>query len=97
MDDRLSVADNFKLKGIIEREKGNLVLAETHFLTSLRINEELENKLNYAETALELGILYKMMNKNSEAVHYLNASLNYYKSINHKEQISHIKSLLQEI
>ena len=97
LDDRLSVADNFKLKGIIEREKENLVLSETHFLTSLRINEELENKLNYAETALELGILYKTMNKNSEAVHYLNVSLNYYKSIKHTEQISRIKSLLQEI
>jgi tetratricopeptide (TPR) repeat protein len=96
LDDRLSVADNFKLKGIIEREKGNLVLAETHFLTSIRINEELENKLNHAETSLELGILYKKMNRNAEAVHYLNSSLNYYKSIKHSEQISRIKDLLKD-
>jgi tetratricopeptide (TPR) repeat protein len=95
LDDRLSVADNFKLKGIIEREGGNLLLAETHFLTSLRINEELENILNHAETSLELGILYKKMNKNEEAVKYLNSSLNYYKSIKHTAQINYIKNLIR--
>lgn len=95
LDDRLSVADNFKLKGIIEREKGNLLLSETHFLTSLRINEELGNILNHAETSLEIGILYKKMNRHEEALKYLNSSLDYYKSIKHSEQAAYIKNIIR--
>ena len=75
----------------------NLVLAETHFQTSLRINEELKNDLNYAETALEIGILYKKMKKNDQAIRYLNLSLNYYKSIKHTELIDRIKNLLLDL
>lgn len=97
LNDRLSVADNFKLKGIIEREKGNFKLAETHLLTSLRINEELSNRLNYAETAVELGILYTNKKMIIQARKYLEAALNYYKQINHKDRMKYIRELLASL
>jgi len=97
LNDRLSVADNFKLKGIIEREKGNFKLAETHLLTSLRINEKLSNRLNYAETAVELGILYRNKKMNVQAGEYLKTALNYYKQINHKDRIKYIREILTSL
>jgi tetratricopeptide (TPR) repeat protein len=56
LNDRLSVADVYKLKGVIQKNLNNYPAAENYFLTSLRINKELSNKYNYAETSFELGI-----------------------------------------
>ena len=61
INDRLSIADIFKIKGIIESNLNNYEIAENHLNTSLRINVELENMLNQAETLFEFGLLYKKM------------------------------------
>ena len=93
----LSVADNLKLKGIIDRESNNFSQAEIYFQTSLRINDELENKLNHAETSVELGVLYKQMGKVETALISFNSALNYYKSIKHNEEIERIQKFLQDL
>src|SRR4030065_2292175 len=59
LNDKLSVADIYRIKGVIQKKMNNFTAAENCFLTSLRINKEVSNKYNYAETAFELGLLYK--------------------------------------
>ena len=92
INDRLSIADIYKIKGIIERYSGNYNLAENHFQTSIRINTELENSLNLAETNHEIGLLYKNMRKPKEARKHLNSALAKFKQLNMNEMVKKVKS-----
>ena len=91
--DRLSGADVYKVKGIIFREKKKYDKAEFFFNTSLRLNIEMGNKLNEAETNVEMGILFKKTGKTKESNKKLNQALEYYKSINAKTKISEVAEL----
>jgi len=51
----------YKIKDIIHRDTKDYELAENYLCTSLRINKELNNEMNKAETEFELGLLYKYM------------------------------------
>ena len=44
LDDKLTIAEVYKIKGIIQRNKNNLAAAENYMLTSLRLNNETGNK-----------------------------------------------------
>ena len=94
LNDRLSIADIYKLKGIIERKLQNYRSAENYLLSSLRINEELENVLNQAETSLELGILYSELDKKEEAIDYFKFSLSYYKKQRAPLMVKKIQELI---
>jgi tetratricopeptide (TPR) repeat protein len=97
LNDRLSIADIYKLKGIIERRLQNYRGAENYLLSSLRINEELENVLNQAETSLELGILYSEINKKEESLEYLKFSLSYYKKQKAPSMVKKIQELMLKL
>ena len=76
--DRLSVADIYKVKGIIERELGEFKKSENFLKTSLMMNIELGNKLNEAETSVELGRLYeKLKDKKKSSECFMNAIFYY--------------------
>jgi len=51
------------------------------------------NKLNEAETNVEMGILFKKTGKTKESNKKLNQALEYYKSINAKTKISEVAEL----
>jgi tetratricopeptide (TPR) repeat protein len=97
LNDRLSIADIYKVKGIIERHRGNLKLAENYLLTSLRINQELSNALNRAETLSELGFLYVNMGQNNKALENFLPALDYFQSINLSGMINKLKDAIQQI
>ena len=94
INDKLTVADSYKIKGIIHRNKNNYESAENYLLTSMRINDELGNKLNQAESAYELGILYKEVRKNEESKKYFHEALTYFKKINAFREVKEIKNYL---
>jgi len=94
LNDRLAVADIYKVKGIIERHLGNYKVAETNLLTSLRINESFNNQLNVAETAFELGLLYEKMNDSQQKNSYLEKSKEYYKKIESLVNVERIDAML---
>ncbi|HKI77367.1 MAG TPA: tetratricopeptide repeat protein [Ignavibacteriaceae bacterium] len=94
LNDRLSIADIYKIKGIIERKTKNYKGAENYLLSSLRINEELENILNQAETAFELGLLYFELNRKDEAAKNLKFSLDFYKKQKSSSMVNKIQDLL---
>jgi tetratricopeptide (TPR) repeat protein len=97
LNDRLTIADVYKVKGMIERELNNFDTSENMLQTSLRLNNEIGNKYNYSETAFEIGLLYKEWQKNDLAVKYLKESLEYYNSISAERQIHKIELLLDSI
>ena len=92
--DMLSVADIYKIQGIIQRELHNYDNAATFLLTSLRLNIELKNQLNKAETEVELGKLFKLIGKDVESKDYFRRSIRYYKRIGDNEEILRIKEML---
>jgi tetratricopeptide (TPR) repeat protein len=95
VDDKLTIADIYRIIGILEREMKHYDDAESYFHVSLRLNKELSNKLNYAESAFELGNLYKEINNNKDKSEWLNRALGYYTEINAEGKILEIKELLK--
>ncbi len=66
--DRLSLADAYKVKGMIHRKMKRFESAESYLQTSLRINLELNNLLNVSETQFEIGMLAINRKKKQEAI-----------------------------
>lgn len=93
-NDKLSVAEIYKVEGVIKRVQKNYTLAENYLNTSLRINKEYKNLLNRAETSLEMGILYKEWNKSEKAKENFNNALRYFKKIKAVHEIENIEQQL---
>jgi tetratricopeptide (TPR) repeat protein len=93
-NDKLSVAEIYKVEGMIKRVQKNYSVAENYLHTSLRINKEYKNLLNRAETSLELGILYKEWMKPDKANSCFNDALRYFKKIKAVHEIENIEQHL---
>ena len=91
LNDRLSMADIYKIQGIIERNLSNYKFSENYLLTSLRLNQELSNALNKAETLYELGKLYVDTNQKNKAFEVFNSSLEYFRNINSLDMVRKVK------
>ena len=83
-----------KVKGIIEREYSRYKESENLLKTSLMINRELGNKLNEAETSIELGRLFILLDEKTKSKEMFRNALAYYKSQASDEKISEILKLL---
>ena len=94
IDDKLTSADIYKVKGIIEKRMKNFKLAESYLLNSLRINNSLKNENNIAETSLELADLYNEDNSRESKNTYLSAALNFYKQIQASQKVNEIETQL---
>lgn len=94
INDRLTIADIYKVKGIIYKENKKYETAENYLLTSLRINKEIKNELNSAETNYELGLLYEKMEKPTEAKKHFKLAQKFYNELNCKKEIAKIKKHL---
>ncbi len=95
LNDRLTIADVYKIKGIIEKSRKNFSLAENYLQTSLRINTELGNLLNRAETEHELGLLFIELNKKQKADVYFKNAIAAYKEMKAFDQVKKIESYLK--
>jgi tetratricopeptide (TPR) repeat protein len=94
VDDKLTVADIYRVKGIIERHCKNYKLSENYLLDSLRINESLMNRMNLAETSLELAILYEEIENSKNKSLYLGTAQDYFKQIDASPKLKVIDSML---
>jgi len=92
-DDKLTSADSYRVKGIIERSRKNFDAAETYLLTSVRINTNLKNEHNIALTSLELATLYEEKNNSQSKESYLTRALNYFKQINAFKEVKKIEDM----
>jgi len=95
IEDKLTIADVYKVMGILERKLNHYNTSESYFQISLRLNKELGNKLNSAESAYEIALLYDDLNNDEQKTFWLNGSLKYYKNINAAEKINLIEKMLE--
>ena len=94
INDKLSIAEVYKVKGIIQKHLTNFQLSENLLLTSLRINKEHNNRLNEAETYYERGLLYMETGNSVESINNLNSALKYFKKINAHNEIKNLQELI---
>ena len=55
LNDTLSIADIYRVKGIIQSNLNNFELSEEFFENSVRLNDDFESKYSKAESSQELG------------------------------------------
>ncbi len=95
--DRQSIADAYKILGVIQIEHGNFQLAESYFKTAIDLNLEFKNWLNLGETYYELSQLYRKQKQFDKARESLSSSLKYLKKIKIKSYIARIQAELAEL
>jgi tetratricopeptide (TPR) repeat protein len=93
INDQLSQAEFYRINGAIQALKKNYKLAEDNLKISLRINNEINSHLNYAETAIELGKLYIELNDSKNAEHYLDSARLFYEKNNIQRELNIIESI----
>ena len=96
-NDKLSVADVYKIKGVIQRERNNFAEAENFLKTSLRINKEYGNKFNEAETYLELASLYKKIGNPGKSNLMFTEALKYFRSLKAEVKVKAIKEQISTL
>ncbi len=93
-NDKLTIADIYKLKGVIHRQNKSFMVSEKYLMISLRLNKEYKNDLNYAETSLELGKLLKEKGDLKNSRLHLENALEYFTKIQAKEEVKKVEKLL---
>ena len=96
IEDKLTIADVYRIMGIVEKKLNRYDTAEGYFQTSIRLNNELDNKLNSAETSLELGLLFLETGQESEKNHWLQKSLQYYSGVGAVDKVKMIGKFLSQ-
>lgn len=94
IDDKLSIADIYRTKSLIERKIRNFRQAENYLQSSLRLNSNSGNNLNSAEAKMELGELYGEMEMKEDREKMLNESLKQYNELNIIDCARRVESLL---
>jgi tetratricopeptide (TPR) repeat protein len=90
INDTLSIADIYKIKGMVQTEMNNFQLSEEFFENSLRLNKDLESKFNEAESSVELGNLLQKNEREEEAKPYLDSAVSYFKEIKDDNTIDNL-------
>lgn len=85
LNDALSIADIYRLKGIVQKNMKNFELSEELFENSIRLNKDVENKLNEAESSIQLGKLLEKNNRIEDAKPYMEVATNFFNKLNHKK------------
>ena len=96
-NDRLSIADSYKVKGMIHREMKKYNFASSYFQTSLRMNIELKNQLNTGETYYEIGILETMKKQPAEARKAFEGAVECFKAVGARKDVERAEGMLQSL
>lgn len=90
INDTLSIADVYKIKGMIQGNLQNYELSAEMFENSLRLNEDFENKMNIAESSLELSNIYFKTERKDEAEELKKSAIGYYNLVKAKSYIDEL-------
>ncbi len=96
-NDRLSIADSYKVKGMIHREMKKYNFASSYFQTSLRMNMELKNQLNTGETYYELGVLETVKKQPAEAKKAFDRAVECFKAVGARKEVERTERMLQSL
>ncbi len=95
--DRLSVADSYKIKGMIHREMKKFNFAESYLQTSLRMNLELRNHLNAGETCFEIGLLEQQRGNTPQATAAFEQAHKHFTEIGARGEAGRVEVALHEL
>lgn len=95
--DRLSIADSYKVKGMIHREMKKYSFASSYFQTSLRLNMELKSQLNTGETYYEIGVLEVMKKQPAEAKKAFEHAVECFKAVGARKDVERTERMLQSL
>lgn len=90
--DRLSMAEAYKIYGMINRQQRHYDIAFSFFENSMRINSEYDNLLNLGETYVELAETQRQDGDFFKAEESLKAAIECFKKIKAVTRIKHLKS-----
>ncbi len=95
LGDRLSVAEVYKVFGIINRENRRYDTALSYLKNSKRINEEYDNPLNLGETMVEIAKLYGVKGgETDKARESAESAIACFKKINADVKVTEAKEML---
>ena len=97
LDDKLTIADIYKVRGIIAKNLNDTKTAESYLMISLRINTSKRNSLNIAESSFELASLFKQEGKIELSKQYYLQALDYYKKCNAPDKIITIEECIKDL
>jgi len=95
--DRLSIAEAYKILGMINHKSKRFDIALSYLENSKRINEELSSFFNLAETLIETSVLYKEMGEPEKAEKYLQRAVGYFEKIGAQTRAKDAKILLNNL
>jgi len=95
--DRLSIAEAYKILGMINRKSKRFDIALSYLENSKRINEELNHTLNLAETLMEISVLFKDMGEPEKAKNYLERAVGCFDKIGAQTRAKEAKKLLNNL
>lgn len=81
INDVLSIADVYKIKGMIQNDLENFELSEELFENSVRLNDDLGSNLNKAESINELSSLYEKADQQEKSEDLKRVANQYFQKI----------------
>ena len=97
MGDRMSIADVYKVFGMINFGSKRYDTAMSYFENSKRINEDYNNSLNLGETLLEMALLQKEMGDINRASENIQVAIKVFKRIEAEVRIENAKEILTSL
>lgn len=97
LNDQITIAEVYRIRGIIYRKKHKYDLAENSLQSALRINKTHDAKLNSAECNYELSQLFRVIQDKEFEKKYLSDALKDFKKLNRQNYIEEIESRLNQL
>jgi tetratricopeptide (TPR) repeat protein len=90
----LSVADTYKVKGVIQREMEHFDAAELYLNTSISLNQRYNNPSNLGEAYVEMGRLRQKNGDNAKAKQAYQKSLKCFQKVGARHAVDEVKAQL---
>lgn len=97
LDHQSGLAETHKNYGIIFRHGGNIGLAETHLKRAREIGERFGTPLLLGEIQREMGEVYRLQERNTDALQALNLAHQYFSALSAQADVADIARRLGEL
>src|SRR5213595_4235453 len=90
-------AEAYRVIGMVYRETGRIVLAESRLRSAIELAASAGAVLGEAEASRELALLYQAMGRNQEALHLLNAAHRLFGRLDARAHLVHVAGKMAEL
>ena len=91
MNDQLGLAEYYKNLGVIKRMKSIWGEARNNFEKAIQLYQSLDNKLGYADTAYEFGLLSFDMDEPADFEDWFDKAIEGYMEIGLEQRVHHLE------